>query len=484
MGLSKTEKKSQLKLHSKCYVCDALNLPYASFSGYGDEEIQFDHFRPKSLVGDTQADLVANQWPIHAAKDGDTYESDNYTKSQKRNCHSGKGNKYSGEEWVDYITIFRKCMATEYSDDLFPSRKANDPRFDASIKWDTVKGVAEFERLRYPLMEQKLAANNTWYSFSTVVEPSKLWVDRDVQSRPADKRRMAELAWHLRNKPLLSPILCRYADGKLLVFDGNHRLCAFVIARQNHAVPVVIFLGPEPDKFLEVAAEAHDKLTQKKYQYTDKAVKYSGLSESELASAVTKYGALASEQKAWEGLTKADVKLRLIGRVTSSFEAKKKSWRHAWKKMGLTDPSFVWMIEYYSRTDAVAEPFDSEEYLRAAELENLVTLFSIFDEELFQKIANQQSAKASFKTKWWKLAHKRLRTQLSQVIKNSMKLGNTPERPAYSPEWDDYIKGQLRSAVVAWRNSPVWAGDTTANNEPDVDAALQKGGFTESYLFK
>jgi hypothetical protein len=484
MGLSKTQKNSQLKAHSKCYVCAALNLPNAGFGGYGDDEIQYDHYRARSLVGDKQADLVQNQWPIHAAKDGDTYQSDDYAKSHKRNCHAGKGNKFTGEEWGDFVTVYRKCLTTEYSDDLYPTRKVNDKKFLVTIDWDIAKQQAEFDGIKYPIMEQPLSKNNQWYSFSTVVHPSRLWVDRDVQSRPADKKRMAELAWHLRNKPLLSPILCRYADNKLLVFDGNHRLCAFVIARQNHAVPVVIFRGPEPDKFLEVVAEAHDKLTQKKYQYTDKAVKYSGMSEGELQTAVAKYGALASEQKAWEGLASTDVKVRLIGRVVQSFENSKKTWRHDWKKVGLSDPSFVWMIEYYSKIDAVSDPFDSDNYLRPAELENLVTLFSIFDEELFQKLSSQQKAKASLKTKWWKLAHKRLRTQLSHVIKNSMKLDNTPEKPAYSPEWDKYIKSQLRSAVIAWRNSPVWAGDTTANNEPDVDAALQKGGFTEAYLFK
>jgi hypothetical protein len=483
MGLTKTEKESQRKIHPKCYVCDALNLPNAGFGGYGDDEIQYDHHRAKSLVGDKQADLVANQWPIHASKDGDTYESPKYPKSHKRNCHAGKGNKFTGEEWVDFVTIYRKCLVTEYSDDLFQARKARDTKFNVHIEWHLDKGLAEFGDNKYPIMEQTLAENNTWYSFSTLVHPSLLWVDRDVQSRPADKKRMAELAWHLRNKPLLSPILCRYADDKLLVFDGNHRLCAFVIARENHPIPVVIFRGPEPDKFLEVVAEAHDKLTQKKYQYTDKAVKYSGLTEGELQAAVTKYGALASEQKAWEGLPAASVKVRLIGRVVDSFESKNKTWRHDWKKAGLSDPSFVWMIEYYSRIDALPEPFDSEDYHRAAELENLVTLFAIFDEELFQKLSGHQKAKASLKTKWWKLAHKRLRTQLSQVIKNSMKLQNTPEKPAYAPEWDKYIEGQLRTAVVAWRNSPVWAGDTTANNEPDVDAALLKGGFTEAYLF-
>jgi hypothetical protein len=332
-------------------------------------------------------------------------------------------------------------------------------------------------------MEQKLGDGNSWISFSTVVMPQLLWVDREVQSRPADKKRTAELAWHLRSKPLLSPILCRYADNKLFVFDGNHRLCAFVIARESHPVPVTIFKGPEPRVFLEVVAEAHDKLTQKKYQYTDKAIKYSAISDEEIELAQKNYGPNASEVNAWTGLSKSDVKVRLIGRVITHFDENGKNWRAAWGKVGVSDASFKWMIEYYSRTEAVKESFDSKEYLREEEISNLTTLFTIFDEELIQRLGTYTRARASLKTKWWKLAHKRFRTQLSQVVKHSSKLPNTPEKPAYAPAWNSHVKSELRKAVAKWRASPVWAGNTTANNEPDVEKVLQGGGFTESYLF-
>lgn len=483
MALTKSEKAKQLAAHKNCYVCHGLNLQHASLKGYGDNHIQFDHYKPKSLVGDRQADLVGNQLPIHAVKGGDDYRNPHYAKSTKRNCHVGKSNQFSGEEWVEFIGMYRRAAVTDYSDQLFAERKATDKNFEVSITWDEKKREAKFNGRTYPLMEQDMGNNNSWVSFSTVVSPELLWVDHQVQSRPADKERMADLAWHLRTKPLLAPILCRYSDNKLKVFDGNHRLCAFVLARANHAVPVTIFKGPEPDKFLEVVAEAHDRLTQKKYQYSDKALKYSGVSESELKDAFAKHGNEASEVKAWAGLSKAAVKVRLVGRVTQGFEDHKKSWRQDWRKHGLTDASFSWMVGYYSKTDAETKPFSSDDSLRESELLNLIALFSAFDEELFRKLGKHPKAKASLKTKWWKLAHKRFRTQLSQLVRNSLKLPNTPEKPAYAPEWDSHIKSQVVDAVCAWRDSPVWAGDTTANNEPDVDAALARARFTESYLF-
>lgn len=483
MALTKTQKDAQRSKHKHCYVCKALNLKFSVFTGYEDKDIQFDHWLAQGLVGEKQKDLVANQLPVHAVKGGDDYRSENYKNSKRRNCHVGKGNKFTGQEWVEFVAIYRRALETDYSDDLFPTRKSSDPGLKVEIAWDEENGMASFDGNSYPLMVQKLGDGKRWISFSTVVSPALLWVDTEVQSRPADKMRMAELAWHLRTKPLLSPILCRYSDNKLLVFDGNHRLCSFVIARENHAVPVTIFKGPEPQAFLEVVAEAHDKLTQKKYQYTDKAIKFSAISEDELKEAQRKYGGDASEVKAWTGLSKPDVKVRLIGRVVAAFEDQGKKWRSEWREAGLSDASYKWMIEYYSKTDPVKEPFDSPQYRREEEVKNLSTLFEIFDEELFKLLEKNPSAKASLKTKWWKLAHKRFRTQLSQVVKHSSKLQNTPERPTYAPEWDDHIKAEIRNAVVNWRKSPVWQGDTTANNEPDVESTLQAGGFTESYLF-
>ena len=74
--MNKTEKQKQLGLHPECYVCKKLGLPNSDFAGYLDNEIQFDHWKPKGLVGASQAKLVANQLPIHACKDGSDYQSD------------------------------------------------------------------------------------------------------------------------------------------------------------------------------------------------------------------------------------------------------------------------------------------------------------------------------------------------------------------------------------------------------------------------
>jgi hypothetical protein len=371
-------------------------------------------------------------------------------------------------------------MQTEYSDDL-QDRVESDAAYDVDVVWSDTEAMMLGETFRVMLQEVG-PDKEKWRSFSTVVQPNLLWWDKEVQSRGVDRGRLTEMAWHLRDNPLLSPILCRWTGRRLKVFDGNHRLCAFMLARSNHPVPVVIFDGPDPTRFLEVVAEAHDKLTQLKYQYTEKALKFSALNEHELADAASKYGEKASELLAWAGLQPAAVRTRIVGRITSQLD-EEGGWRARWRAAGLTDPSWNEFLGTYAKLEPESAPFSElGGYLREAEFKNLCDLCRILDEELFDELQAQPEAKASLKTKWWKRAHARLSTRVAQVTRDTLKLADTPRRPAYTPEWDDHVRARVREGVVNWRKSPVWRGPTAANNEAEIDEQLRQNGFTESYL--
>ena len=483
--MNKTQKTKQLKLHPRCYVCEALELKNADFSGYDLSHINFDHWKPKGLIGEDQSDLVANQVPIHAHPDGKTFKDEGYENAALRNCHKGKSNTFeSGSEWATAVRIWRSALRTEYSDDLQPERKKTDLAQRISLRWDDTKGTVTFRGDTYPVSIQKTTNGNVttkWKSFSTVVPVSILWKDEQVQSRPADSKRVAELAIHLRHNPLLSSLLCRVSDSRLKVFDGNHRLIAFMLARPGEDIPVTIFEGPDPKMFLEVVGKAHDDLTQQKYQYTDKALKYSALNKDELEKAESLHGNDASERLAWQGKPSKDVRLRIAGRMTDQLD-REGAWRKRWKDFGLTDKSWNEFIAMYTNMGSEKEPFSSPKYLREEEYKNMCFLCRVFDEELFDNLDRTPAAKASLKTKWWKMAHKRLLTRMSQVVRDSLELPETPPNPCYTPEWNSYIQKMIRGAVKKWANSPAWRYQTTANNEPDVADHLNNHGFTENYL--
>lgn len=282
---------------------------------------------------------------------------------------------------------------------------------------------------------------------------------------------------------MLSPILCRYSDGQLKVFDGNHRLCAYLIARPNQPVPVTVFKGPNHEDFLEVVANAHDEFTQNKYQYTHKALKYSAISEDELTNAQRRFGAEASESLAWEGISRSEAKLRIIGRVTSQLD-ELGHYRENWRNHGLTDQSWNVFVEAFINSLPADAPFQSEGYLRDAEIKNMDKLCQIFEEELFGYMENDTHLQHSVKTKWWKQCIKRFNKGLEFVIVHAMSLPSTPPGCAYSPEWTETVLNSIRNGVINWRLSPVWRGPTAANNEREVDNQLDSAQFKEMVLFR
>ena len=270
---------------------------------------------------------------------------------------------------MNEFEINRKAWATRYADDLIERKKGAT----ATVSWNDAAQTATFLGRTYPTMVQQVGPEGErWRSFSTLVRPSLLWTDQEVQPRQADPKRLAELAWHLRTYPLLSPILARWspAQKKLLVFDGNHRLSAYIIARGDHPIPVTVFDGPDPLQFLAVAVEAHDNLTQLKYQYSDKALKYSALTANELQQAVERWGKAASEELAWTGMRGPDVRMRILG-ATSRHLQDAGGWRTRWFEAGLSDASWNRFLEEYAKTTAESEVFESPKYLRASERENL-----------------------------------------------------------------------------------------------------------------
>lgn len=484
MALKADEKKKLREKYPSCYVCEQTQA-HADFGGYGDNQIQFDHGFAQGLVGGAQSDLLANLRPIHAASGYPTPSDKDWETAALRNCHAGKGNRYTGPEWAERVRIGRLAMRTLLSDDLIDPLRSDAL---ADVQWDDKARNATFLGRTYPVMTQKVGSDDKpWRSFSTLVPPTLLWTDDEVQPRDADQKRLGDLAWHLRTNPLLSPILARWSSeqGKIKVFDGNHRLSAYLIARGLQTeVPVTIFDGPDPLAFLEVAVEAHDNLTQLKYQYSAKALKYSALTANELHEATEKWGGKASEERAWSGMATADVRLRTIGTLSRHLE-ESGGWRTKWiKQHRLSDQSWNKFIETYAKTTAEALSFEDLRYFRAAERENLVTLCRILDEELFSNLDDPRfpNAAASLKTKWWKRAHVKLANAIGQVAMDNMELNNQPRQPAYCPQWSVHVVNATRQMAINWLQSPAWNEDTTANNEAVIDQLLEERQFTEKYL--
>ena len=100
--------------------------------------------------------------------------------------------------------------------------------------------------------------------------------DNELQPRPLEPERVWELYRHLRSHTQLAPAICRIVDGKVLLFDGQHKAAAQVWAGRT-ALDCKVYITPEVRRLKETNLTAHDKLRQMPFYTSTLLMKYADL---------------------------------------------------------------------------------------------------------------------------------------------------------------------------------------------------------------
>lgn len=250
---------------------------------------------------------------------------------------------------------------------------------------------------------------------------------------------------------------------------------------------------PNTTRLYEVLVRLHDDVRQNQYPYSAKVLKYGIIRESEMDEASIE-DPNASEVTVWRGLKPTEVASRLAGAFTKFIDAER--YRTNWIEAGLSEGSWKIFLEMYCMLKADPAVFGSPEYVRDAEMDNLLTLVKIFDEEVFGTPAmkGEGNLKASLKSKWWKECHRMFNEALINKVFYRMELGVPPRYGAcHTPEWTPTLKEEIRHMARNWARSPLWeqsqrqgnAGlgvDFTSNNEANVKDFLREYHFNTLYL--
>jgi hypothetical protein len=85
--------------------------------------------------------------------------------------------------------------------------------------------------------------------------------DTELQPRSLEPDRLWELYRHLLTHTQLAPAVCRLVDGRLLLFDGQHKAAAQVWAGRRE-VDCKVYVDPDVRQLAETNLAAHDKLRQ------------------------------------------------------------------------------------------------------------------------------------------------------------------------------------------------------------------------------
>lgn len=102
----------------------------------------------------------------------------------------------------------------------------------------------------------------TGHDYFYIVLPVKyIQNDSSLQPRPLEMKRLWELFRHLLTHTQLSPAVCRYSDGNVLLFDGQHKSAAQIWAGRKD-IDCKIYIDPDLKLTKDTNLTAHDKLRQ------------------------------------------------------------------------------------------------------------------------------------------------------------------------------------------------------------------------------
>lgn len=249
---------------------------------------------------------------------------------------------------------------------------------------------------------------------------------------------------------------------------------------------------PDTNRLYELLVHLHDDVRQLQYPYSAKVLKWGIIGDQEIEQAL-KANPGASEQSVWVGLKPVDVSGRIAGLLTDRVDSQ--GTRQKWGKAGLAEGSWRVFLDQYCLLKPVSEPFKSDHYFRASEIDNLLALTSILDEEIFghKAMHGPTMLKVSLKSKWWKECHRIFSEAVEEEVYRQLSLDERPKHGAcHTAEWDDKLKRSIREIASRWRSAPVWdqpqstdpsvGVDFTSNNEATVKSFLTKHGFTTNHL--
>jgi hypothetical protein len=88
--------------------------------------------------------------------------------------------------------------------------------------------------------------------------------DEELQPRPLELRRLWDLYRHLLVNSQLTPSVCRLADNKIFLFDGQHKAAAQIWAGRKE-IECKVYINPGLKVLKETNLVAHDKLRQMQF---------------------------------------------------------------------------------------------------------------------------------------------------------------------------------------------------------------------------
>ena len=217
------------------------------------EEIHFDHIKAFSSGGPTELNNIAPMCKEHNLAKGALPLEDFRTKLRIAKFFE-IGNRLTLKNLLKYlkendeIASYGEKLAIDILDD--------------EIKLENHNFSQAFELQECPLTK--------WKYFYAILPVSILDSDDDegekvgLQPRFLLFDKVFEMFRHFQHYPVLQPSIGRIKDGRILLFDGQHKAAALLWTGRN-IFECKIYIEPEIDRLNQANISAHDKFAQTRF---------------------------------------------------------------------------------------------------------------------------------------------------------------------------------------------------------------------------
>ena len=244
--LDDAEKEIILNKHGRmCYAAGHI-IP-------DGEQIHFDHIKAYVSGGPTDLNNIAPMCKQHNLDKGQLPLEDFRTKLRIQKFFE-LGNRLTLKDLLKYLKDKKEI-------DTFGEKVALIEK-DKAIKIENHSFTSEFEVQVCPLTK--------WKYFYCLLPISILDSDDDdgnkigLQPRFLIFEKVFEMFRHFQHYPVLQPSIGRYCDGKILLFDGQHKAAALLWGGRK-IFECKIYINPDLRQLNEANISAHDEFAQTRF---------------------------------------------------------------------------------------------------------------------------------------------------------------------------------------------------------------------------
>ena len=392
--LDDDEKEIILRRHGRVCYANGHEIPEG-------ETIHYDHIKAYSAGGSTELNNIAPMCQAHNLAKGTLSLGDFRTKLKIEDFFK-QGDRLTLKNLLSYLKL-----------------KGDISAFGESVAAVEDSGRIKIENASFSgMFELQDCPLTNWQYFYCTLPVEVLDSDDGddeqlgLQPRYLIKDKVFDMFRHFQHYPVLQPSIGRYSNGRVLLFDGQHKAAALLWTGRRR-FECKIYLNPEINRLNQANISAHDKFAQTRFFSSIMVLKLGAMfgkdfeeyKNNDSITEKTEVGFLGYLSAKDASVTKADINKKFRSYLYNSIlEDENNKWKplvsvsnYSSKEQPITlDMLSKSVFSNFLCTVPLSDNILSDVYKRDAETKNVIRLMNcMFDQSLnawdFNASANDEN---------------------------------------------------------------------------------------------